>query len=196
MAGSHELDTSASHSTELEARAALEETPQRRIELGTIRDGMTRVTAGQLLVPETSLKLGTLHLRRVLDQYEGRVELALAGYNAGEHRVDRWMTRFSISDPADPDQVVDRPQLAVRDGDAVTDAGREHRLTLFDGSQDLLAIVVGVLGRDDAHELAEQRLLGARLERDTNAVGRQELGQQHGKHAVSGVFAQRMNALT
>lgn len=63
--------------------------------------GMTRVTAGQLLVPETSLKLGTLHLRRVLDQYEGRVELALAGYNAGEHRVDRWMTRFSISDAAE-----------------------------------------------------------------------------------------------
>jgi soluble lytic murein transglycosylase len=63
--------------------------------------GMTRVTAGQLLVPEISLKLGTLHLRRVLDQYEGRLELALAGYNAGEHRVDRWMTRFSITDPAE-----------------------------------------------------------------------------------------------
>ena len=63
--------------------------------------GMTGVSVNQLLVPETSLKLGILHLRRVLDQFEGRVELALAGYNAGEHRVDRWMTRYSITDPAE-----------------------------------------------------------------------------------------------
>ena len=63
--------------------------------------GMSGVSVNQLHVPDTSLKLGILHLRRVLDQFEGRVELALAGYNAGEHRVDRWMTRYSISDPAE-----------------------------------------------------------------------------------------------
>ena len=63
--------------------------------------GMNGVSVNQLHVPETSLKLGILHLRLVLDQYEGRIELALAGYNAGEHRVDRWMTRYSITDPAE-----------------------------------------------------------------------------------------------
>ncbi len=63
--------------------------------------GLTRLTATQLYVPETSLKLGTLHLRRVLDQYEGRLEPALAGYNAGENRADRWLDWNTFSDPAE-----------------------------------------------------------------------------------------------
>ncbi len=63
--------------------------------------GVTRVTASQLYLPETSLKLGTLHLRRVLDQYDGRLEPALAGYNAGEHRADEWLRWDPSSDPAE-----------------------------------------------------------------------------------------------
>jgi len=63
--------------------------------------GMGRVSASQLHVPETSLRLGILHLRRVLDQFDGKLELALAGYNAGEHRVDKWMTQYSTADPAE-----------------------------------------------------------------------------------------------
>jgi soluble lytic murein transglycosylase len=63
--------------------------------------GITRLSAQQLHAPETSLRLGILHLRQVLDQYEGKLEWALAGYNAGEHRVDRWMTRLATSDPAE-----------------------------------------------------------------------------------------------
>ena len=63
--------------------------------------GMRPVTVTNLYVPETSLKLGTLHLRRVLDQYEGRLEPALAGYNAGENRADKWLGWNSIQDPAE-----------------------------------------------------------------------------------------------
>ena len=65
------------------------------------RLGMRPVSVTQLYVPDTSLKLGTLYLRRVLDQYEGRVEPALAGYNAGEHRADRWLTWRVPADPAE-----------------------------------------------------------------------------------------------
>lgn len=63
--------------------------------------GMGTVTTNRLYVPETSLRLGTLQLRRVLDQYQGHLEPALAGYNAGEHRADRWLGWHSMEDPAE-----------------------------------------------------------------------------------------------
>ncbi|HYM10699.1 MAG TPA: lytic transglycosylase domain-containing protein, partial [Bryobacterales bacterium] len=63
--------------------------------------GIRRVSVPQLHVPETSLQLGTLHLRHVLDLYQGKVEPALAGYDAGEHRADKWLTWHSMKDPAE-----------------------------------------------------------------------------------------------
>jgi soluble lytic murein transglycosylase len=63
--------------------------------------GLPPVTVQQLYRPETSLRLGTLHLKKVIDQYNGRLELALAGYNAGEHRVDRWLGLYPSEDPAE-----------------------------------------------------------------------------------------------
>ena len=40
--------------------------------------------------PDTSLMLGTRYLRQMVDRFGGRVERALAAYNAGPHRVQRW----------------------------------------------------------------------------------------------------------
>jgi soluble lytic murein transglycosylase len=40
--------------------------------------------------PATSLALGTLYLKQLLDQFDGRVERALAAYNAGPNRVVSW----------------------------------------------------------------------------------------------------------
>jgi soluble lytic murein transglycosylase len=40
--------------------------------------------------PETSLAFGTHYLKELLDQFGGRVERALAAYNAGPHRVIAW----------------------------------------------------------------------------------------------------------
>jgi soluble lytic murein transglycosylase len=40
--------------------------------------------------PETSLNLGTLYLRQMLDRFGGRIERAVAAYNAGPHRVEAW----------------------------------------------------------------------------------------------------------
>jgi soluble lytic murein transglycosylase len=40
--------------------------------------------------PESSLDFGTRYLRDLVDQFGGRVERALAAYNAGPHRVVAW----------------------------------------------------------------------------------------------------------
>jgi soluble lytic murein transglycosylase len=40
--------------------------------------------------PATSLDFGTRYLRQMLDRFGGRIERALAAYNAGPHRVDAW----------------------------------------------------------------------------------------------------------
>ncbi len=45
----------------------------------------------------TNILLGTLHLRTLLEKY-GREELALAAYNAGGARVDRWLKEYGKAD--------------------------------------------------------------------------------------------------
>lgn len=49
-----------------------------------------RYNARGLYDPQTSLTFGTRYLRQMLDRFGGRVERALAAYNAGPHRVDAW----------------------------------------------------------------------------------------------------------
>ena len=54
-----------------------------------------------LYQPEINLIYGTYYLRKVLDQFNGTVEYALAGYNAGERRVEEWMRDANFEDPAE-----------------------------------------------------------------------------------------------
>ncbi|MGE4011348.1 MAG: transglycosylase SLT domain-containing protein, partial [Alphaproteobacteria bacterium] len=56
--------------------------------------------------PKYNLTLGTNHLARLLDIYEGRYPLALAGYNAGVGATDRWLADFGDprTAPTDPRQ--------------------------------------------------------------------------------------------
>jgi peptidoglycan lytic transglycosylase len=49
-----------------------------------------RPRARDLHDPAISLELGTLYLKQMLDRFGGRVEQALAAYNAGPHRVNAW----------------------------------------------------------------------------------------------------------
>lgn len=44
-----------------------------------------------LLTPTTNLELGSKYLRLMLDRYHNQQALAAAAYNAGPHRVKRWM---------------------------------------------------------------------------------------------------------
>jgi soluble lytic murein transglycosylase len=54
-----------------------------------------------LYQPEFNLRLGTYHLRQVLNQFDGRVVAALAAYNAGESRAVAWLTWGDFREPAE-----------------------------------------------------------------------------------------------
>jgi len=53
--------------------------------------GTKRYTTKMLHEPEISLSFGTRYLRQMLERFDGRPEAALAAYNAGPHRVSRWL---------------------------------------------------------------------------------------------------------
>jgi soluble lytic murein transglycosylase len=57
-----------------------------------------------LAVPDLNLHLGAAHLAELLRRFGGRVEVALAAYNAGSRPVNRWLTRPGA---AEPDQFVE-----------------------------------------------------------------------------------------
>jgi soluble lytic murein transglycosylase len=52
--------------------------------------GIRGFTTSMLVDPETNLRLGTAYFARLVKQFGG-THFALAGYNAGEHRVERWI---------------------------------------------------------------------------------------------------------
>ncbi len=55
-----------------------------------VRTGLRGFTPSQLTDPETNVRLGTAYLSWLLSRYGNDVASALAAYNAGEGRVDRW----------------------------------------------------------------------------------------------------------
>jgi soluble lytic murein transglycosylase-like protein len=52
--------------------------------------GIRNFTTRSLTQPELNVRLGTKYFKELIDRFEG-VHYALASYNAGEHRVDRWI---------------------------------------------------------------------------------------------------------
>lgn len=53
-----------------------------------------------LFVPNTNISLGAAHLRTLIDQFNGQIVVALAGYNAGPGAARRWLPS---NGPIDPD---------------------------------------------------------------------------------------------
>jgi soluble lytic murein transglycosylase len=51
--------------------------------------GIRRFSTGMLTNPETNVRLGTLYFSQLVEQFGG-AHFALASYNAGENRVERW----------------------------------------------------------------------------------------------------------
>ncbi len=65
------------------------------------RLGIQGFSTRHLYRADTSLRLGTFHFRQVYDQFDRRIEYTLAAYNAGEHRVDEWVTWEDFAEPAE-----------------------------------------------------------------------------------------------
>jgi soluble lytic murein transglycosylase-like protein len=62
--------------------------PQTARNMGVSADGKTSVAA-KLADPKVNIAAGARYLRHLLDMFSGKVELALAAYNAGEGTVQR-----------------------------------------------------------------------------------------------------------
>ena len=65
------------------------------------RLGIQGFSTRHLYRADISLRLGTFHFRQVHDQFQRRIEYTLAAYNAGEHRVDKWVTWEDFAEPAE-----------------------------------------------------------------------------------------------
>jgi len=53
-----------------------------------------KLSRRDLYNPQVSIRFGTRYFKSLLDKYKGKLHLALAAYNAGDHRVDQWLKRF------------------------------------------------------------------------------------------------------
>ncbi|MGH7700489.1 MAG: lytic transglycosylase domain-containing protein, partial [Gemmatimonadales bacterium] len=63
-----------------------------------------------ITVPDLNLHLGAAHLAALLRRFDGRVEPALAAYNAGSRPVNRWLARPEASDPDQFIELITYPQ--------------------------------------------------------------------------------------
>jgi len=63
--------------------------------------GIVPYSVSKLYHPDANIALGTRYLASLLQRYDGKVELALAAYNAGDSRVDRWLEEFGNLDMAE-----------------------------------------------------------------------------------------------
>ncbi len=64
------------------------------------RPARVRAAGRRLYNPVYNVRLGCAYLRDMLKEFDGRIELALAAYNAGDFRVKDWMNKFSPEEPA------------------------------------------------------------------------------------------------
>ena len=70
------------------------------------RAGLPYARARLTQDPAFNLRLGQLYLKDLLDQFGGHYPLAIAAYNAGPHRVRRWLRSFA-STPLTESALVD-----------------------------------------------------------------------------------------
>jgi len=57
-------------------------------------------SANSLFEPDTNIKYGTFYYKQLLERFNGNFALAAAAYNAGPHRVDKWLPSGQLM-PAD-----------------------------------------------------------------------------------------------
>ncbi len=60
--------------------------------------GLKGYNTDSLFDPAVNIRLGTRYFRKMVDQFGGQVEYALAAYNAGGERVQEWRSAGSYRD--------------------------------------------------------------------------------------------------
>ncbi|WP_394201808.1 transglycosylase SLT domain-containing protein [Marinagarivorans algicola] len=63
--------------------------------------GITHHRTQDLFTPEHNIHLGSAYLGKLLNEFNGNRVLATAAYNAGKHRVKRWLKTPQTQTPAD-----------------------------------------------------------------------------------------------
>lgn len=54
-----------------------------------------KIEPERLYDPELNIRLGTKHLKELIDKYNGNQTAVIASYNAGAHNVNRWLKTYS-----------------------------------------------------------------------------------------------------
>jgi len=54
-----------------------------------------KIDPDRLYDPELNIRLGTKHLRELIDSYNGNLVAVIASYNAGAHNVNRWLKTYA-----------------------------------------------------------------------------------------------------
>lgn len=62
---------------------------------------LPRPSTARLHEPEVNIKFGMRYFSDLLKRFDGQTEKALASYNAGEHRVESWMSEGAYADSAE-----------------------------------------------------------------------------------------------
>jgi soluble lytic murein transglycosylase len=60
---------------------------------------LDRVSKRELLDGRTNVRLGVKFFKQLVNRFGGKVDHALAAYNAGPERVDDWKRRYQVEDP-------------------------------------------------------------------------------------------------
>ena len=60
-----------------------------------------RYSVGMLAEPGINVQLGTRYFRQLVQKFDGKLELALAAYNAGADRVEEWRSSGNFREPAE-----------------------------------------------------------------------------------------------
>ena len=61
--------------------------------------GMKNFHPNKLKQAETNIPIGSAYMKQMLDKFNGNMVLATAAYNAGPHRVDKWLPQKGCSVP-------------------------------------------------------------------------------------------------
>lgn len=67
------------------------------------RDAVDRFEVDDLFEPAMNIRLGAAYLHELLRTFEGRASAAIGSYNAGPHRIERWLA----DGPSDDDEWVE-----------------------------------------------------------------------------------------